>query len=246
MYNYSDSYAQPTPYGMQLDLSAVMRRVYLWLALGLALGFGVAFAIGQWASAQLASGNTAGLALIYNRVFYIVTIIAYIGIAFAFYPVVRRASITTGLLLYFIFTAVFGLMISSIFLVYSQSSIWETFLATAGMFGVMAIIGYTTKLDLSRLGSILLLALVGILVASIVNFFLASAALYWIVTYAGIAIFCGLTAYDMQWIKRQAVSMTGAGNAVAVERVALIGAFHLFLDFVNLFMFLLRIFGRRN
>jgi FtsH-binding integral membrane protein len=246
MYNYSNSYAQPTPYGLQLDLSAVMRRVYLWLALGLALGFGVAFAIGQWASAQIASGNTAGLTLIYNPVVYIIGIIAYIGIAFAFYPVVRRASISTGLLLYFIFTAVFGFMISSIFVVYSQTSIWETLLATAGMFGVMALIGYTTKIDLSRLGGILLLALIGILVASLINFFLASSVLYWIVTYAGIAIFCGLVAYDMQWIKRNAVSLTGGASEVAVERVALIGAFHLFLDFVNLFLFLLRIFGRRN
>jgi hypothetical protein len=135
-------------------------------------------------------------------------------------------------------------MVSSIFVVYSTVSIEWTFLATAGMFGVMALIGYTTKLDLSRFGAILLLALIGILVASLVNFFLHSEALYWIVTYAGVAIFCGLTAYDMQWIKRQAASISGSGSEVAIERVALIGAFHLFLDFVNLFLFLLRIFGR--
>jgi uncharacterized protein len=239
MYNYSDSYTQAQPYGYQLDLSAIMRRVYLWLALGLALGFGVAFAIGQYVSAQ-----PQNEAVVYNPVVTIGAIILYFVLAFGFYPIVRRASLSVGLLLYFAFTAVFGFMISSIFVVYTPTSILQAFVATALMFGVMAVIGFTTKLDLSRLGTILLLALIGLLIATVVNFFLASGLLYWIVTYAGVVIFCGLTAYDMQWIKRQAVSLSGSGNEVAVGRVALIGAFHLFLDFVNLFLFLLRIFGR--
>jgi uncharacterized protein len=241
MYNYSNSYAQPTPYGMQIDLSSVMRRVYTWLALGLALGFGVAFAIGQYVNA-----NPDNAAILYNPVVLIITIVAYMGIGIAFYPVVRRASISTGLLLYFVFTAVFGVLISSVFVVYTTVSIAQTFAVTAGMFGVMALIGYTTKIDLSRFRSILFMALIGILIASLVNIFLHLAILYWAITYIGIALFCGLTAYDMQWIKRQSASLSGVGGGseVAVERVALIGAFHLFLDFVNLFLFLLRIFGR--
>lgn len=241
MYNYSNSYAPSAPYGYgyQLDLSAVMRRVYLWLALGLALGFGVAFAIGEYVAAQ---PQNAGV--FYNPVVTIGALILYLVLGIGFYPIVRRVSLNTGMLLYFAFTVVFGFLISSIFVVYTPISIAQAFVTTALMFGVMAVIGFTTKIDLSRMGSILLLALIGILVASLVNFFLHSTMLYWIVTYAGVAIFCGLTAYDMQWIKRQAVSISASGGEAAVGRVALIGAFHLFLDFVNLFLFLLRIFGR--
>ncbi|MGH2501404.1 MAG: Bax inhibitor-1/YccA family protein, partial [Ktedonobacterales bacterium] len=115
-----------------------------------------------------------------------------------------------------------------------------------GMFGAMALIGYTTKLDLSKLGTILLMALIGLIIAMVVNFFLANPILYWIVSIGGVVIFSGLTAYDTQWIKRQAMAVGSSGNSDAAHRIALIGAFHLFLDFVNLFLSLLRIFGRGN
>src|SRR5262249_36266856 len=148
--------------------------------------------------------------------------------------------------LYLIFTAIFGLLISTIFVAYSSTQIWSAFAATAGMFGVMSLIGFTTKLDLSKLGAILFMGLIGIIIASIVNIFLHNAAIYCIVTYAAVVIFCGFRAYDTQWIRRNASSVAVSGDASAAGRVALLGAFRLFLDFVNLFLNLLRIFGGRR
>lgn len=242
---YPNSYAPSGAYGFQLDVPAVMRRVYLWLTMGLALGFGVAFAIGQFALSQIHSGQpAAAAALLFNPVLIIIAMIAYLVLGLGFYPIVQRVSLNTGLVLYFAFTAVFGFLISDIFVVYSTTSIWSAFLVTAVMFGAMTLIGYTTGVDLSRFGSILLMALIGLIVASIANFFLHNSTLYWVVTYAGVLIFAGLTAYDTQWIKKQAASFSSIGGEQAIGRIALIGAFHLFLDFVNLFLFLLRIFGR--
>jgi FtsH-binding integral membrane protein len=241
---YPDSYAQSRPYGFQLDMPAIMRRVYLWLAMGLALGFGVAFALGQVVNSELASGQSRATLILYNPVVFFGSLIVYLVLGFAFYPIVRRASLATGLVLYFVFTAVFGFLISSVFVIYSSVSIAEAFVTTAAMFAVMAALGYTTRLDLSRIGSIALMALFGIIIASLVNLFLHNAVLYWVVTYVGVVVFCALTAYDMQWIKKQAVTFSQSADELAVNRIALIGAFHLFLDFVNLFLLLLRIFGR--
>lgn len=238
---YPNTYAPSGAYGFQLDLPAVMRRVYLWLAMGLALGFGVAYAVGQVALSQ---GQSTAAKVLFSPAVVIITMIAYVALGIGFYPLVQRVSLNTGLLLYFAFTAVFGLFIAHIFVVYSGPSIWSAFLVTALMFGAMTLIGYTTRLDLSRLGSVLMMALIGLIIASVVNLFLQNGPLYWLVTYAGVVIFAGLTAYDTQWIKKQAVSVASFGGEQAVGRIALIGAFHLFLDFVNLFLFLLRIFGR--
>ena len=244
MYPYQGSYADARPYGAQLDVSEIMRRVYTLLALGLALGFGVAFALGQVALTAINNRDTTNI--LFNPIVYIVALLAYLAIGFGFYPLVRRFSLTAGTLLYFVFTAVFGFLIASIFVVYTTASIWEAFVATAVMFGAMALIGYTTKLDLSRFGAILFMALIGLIIASLVNLFIHAAILYWVVTYAGVLIFCGLTAYDVQWIKKQAVAVAGTGDELTVGRVALLGAFRLFLDFINLFLFLLRILGGRR
>jgi FtsH-binding integral membrane protein len=221
-----------------------MRQVYLWLAVGLLLGFGVALGIGQ----QLAAGQPAVIALMLNPFVMFGSIIAYFVVGLAFFPVVRRASPTVGAVLYLAFTALFGFMISTIFIQYTASSIWAAFLTTAAMFGAMSLIGYTTRLDLSKLGAVFLMALVGLIIASIVNIFMHSSVLYWIVSIGGVIIFSGLTAYDTQWIKRQALSLSASSGAndEMIHRIALLGAFRLFLDFVNLFISMLRIFGRNN
>ncbi|MDE3231280.1 MAG: Bax inhibitor-1/YccA family protein [Chloroflexota bacterium] len=236
--------ASPGAYAGGVDFSAILRQVYLWLAVGLLLGFGVAMGIGQ----QLAAGNPTVIDFVLNPIVMFGSIIAYIGIGFAFYPVVRRASTTMGAALYLIFTAIFGLMISTIFIQYTASSIATAFLATVGMFAVMSVIGFTTRMDLSKLGTILLMAVIGLVIAIVINIFLHSAILYWIVSIAGVVIFSGLMAYDTQWIKRQALSLAASpsANEDLVHRVALLGAFRLFLDFVNLFLSLLRIFGRNQ
>lgn len=232
MYPYSRPYSVPGAIPGGLDFSEIMRRVYLWLAAGLAVAFGVAFVISKTVPTLIA-----------NPIIVIVALVAYLILGFGFYPLLQRVSLSVGALLFLAFTAVFGFLISSIFLVYSLDTIWAAFLATGTMFAVMSLIGFFTKIDLSRFGSILFMALIGIILASVVNFFLQSAALYWILTYLIVIVFAGLTAYDTQWIRKNAVSLANSGTADAGNRVALIGGFRLFLDFINLFLALLRIFG---
>src|SRR5215813_11974395 len=204
MYPYSRSYDVPGAVPGGLEFSEIMRRVYLWLAAGLAIAFAVAFVISQTIPALVA-----------NPIVVIVALIAYLVLGFGFYPLLRRVSLGIGALLYLAFTTVFGVLMSSIFLVYSLDKIWSAFLATATMFAAMSLIGFFTKLDLSRLGSILFMALIGIILASIVNFFLQSMPLYWILTYLIVIVFAGLTAYDTQWIRKNAASVAGAGTADA-------------------------------
>jgi uncharacterized protein len=232
MYPYSRSYGVPGAIPGGLDFSEIMRRVYVWLAAGLAVAFGIAFVISQTSPTLVA-----------NPVVVIVALVAYLILGFGFYPLLQRVSLGVGALLYLAFTAVFGFMMSSIFLVYSHDTIWSAFLAAGTMFAAMSLIGFFTKLDLSRLGSVLFMALIGIILASIVNFFLQSMPLYWILTYLIVIVFAGLTAYDTQWIRKNAASVAGSGTADAGGRIALIGGFRLFLDFINLFLALLRIFG---
>ncbi len=243
MYPYNQGYDIPGQRSMSgsIDFSEVMRQVYLWLAVGLLVGFGVALGLAQ----QLAAGNPLVVALYSNTILMFGVIVVYMIVGFAFYPIVRRASPAVSAVLYLLFTAIFGVMISTIFLVYSSSSIWEAFLTSAIMFGVMSVIGFTTRLDLSKLGVILLMALIGIIVASLINFFLHSGLLMLIISIVSVIVFSGLTAYDTQWIKRQALSMS-TSNTDMLHRIALLGAFRLFLDFVNLFLSLLRIFGRNR
>ena len=219
-----------------------MRQVYFWLAAGLVIGFGVAFALGH----EIVREGTNGplTTLLFNPVVWIGTIVVYLVLGFGFSPIIRRANVGLGAILYLLFTAVFGVMISSIFAAYAPSAIAAAFVVTAGMFAVMSVIGFVTKADLSKFGAILLLALIGLIIASVVNIFVANSTLYWIVTYAGVLIFCGLTAYDTQWIKRAAAQASVSGSPQTETRIALLGAFRLFLDFVNLFLFILRIFGR--
>ncbi|HEX9037782.1 MAG TPA: Bax inhibitor-1/YccA family protein [Ktedonobacterales bacterium] len=239
------------PYGnlaAPIDFPEIFRRVYLWLAVGLTIGFGVAFALGSAINNALATGQgLALLGLLFNPVVMIITIIAYLGLAFAFYPVVQRASPAVGAALFVLITAIFGYMTSAIFVVYSLPSIATAFFITATMFALMTLIGFTTRLDLSKFGAVLFMALIGLIVASVVNFFLHSATLVWIISIVGVVLFSALTAYDTQWIKRNAYTLASRNSMQQeelVSRVALIGAFRLFLDFVNLFMSVLRITGR--
>jgi hypothetical protein len=147
----------------------------------------------------------------------------------------------------FIFYAILnGVTMSIIFLVYTESSIALTFITTASLFGAMAIIGYTTRMDLSKWGSFLLMALLGFIIGSVVNMFLASSTLEWILTYAGILLFIGLTVYDSQKIKIMVASAMQSPDQTLVRRVGLLGALNLYLDFINLFLLLLRVMGGRR
>ena len=138
-----------------------------------------------------------------------------------------------------------GLTLSSIFIVYTYSSIASTFVVSAGMFGAMSLYGYTTKRDLSGMGSMLFMALIGLVLASLVNIWLKSSTLTWIVTYAGVLIFVGLTAYDTQKLRVMGEQIA-SDDRDGFRRYAIMGALTLYLDFINLFLMLLRIFGDRR
>ena len=155
-----------------------------------------------------------------------------------------KMSMTSATLLFILYSALMGVTMSTIFMIYTMSSIASVFFITAGTFLVMSLIGFFTRIDLTRVGSLLFMALVGLIIASVVNIFLHSETLYWVVSYAGVVIFVGLTAYDTQKIKNTFIQY-GEVDEMG-QKLALFGAFSLYLDFINLFLHLLRIMGDRR
>jgi FtsH-binding integral membrane protein len=173
-----------------------------------------------------------------------VVMFAPIAFVFAMSLGFQRFSSTVMLLLFLVYSIVMGMSLSFIFMIYTHGSIFQTFGIAALTFGVMAVMGYTTKTDLTKFGSILLMALVGIIIASLVNMFLKSSGMEYIISFIGVLIFTGLTAYDVQKLKR-----IGSGVEMGTEnttKLAIFGALTLYLDFINLFLFLLRFFGNRR
>ena len=168
-------------------------------------------------------------------------VIAELIMVIALSAAINKISFTAATLMFIIYSILNGVMLSSIFLIYTQASISLAFFVTAGTFGAMALWGYTTRRDLSKMGSILF---IGLIIATIVNIFLKSSAIYWITTYAGVLIFTGLTAWDVQKIKRMLSTADEVNDTT--KKVALLGALSLYLDFINLFLYILRIFGNKN
>jgi uncharacterized protein len=233
-----------------VDFVAVMRQVYLWLTVGLVVCFGIAFAIYSSVRSVLERAIvTENPELvrnlpIFNPAFMIGGLVLYIGVSFAIGPVISRANIRVATLFYLFFVGLFGVVTSIVMIPYTFTTILAALGATAGMFGAMSIYGYVTKADLSRLGSILMMALIGLVIASLVNLLLRSEAISWIITYASVLIFAGMTAYDTQKIKNNAMQVSAANaDATTIQRLALMGAVELFVDFINLFFALLRILG---
>lgn len=157
---------------------------------------------------------------------------------------IEKMKASTMILIFIVYSILMGMSLSFIFLVYTQTSIFKTFLITSGMFGIMAVVGYTTKTDLTKLGSILIMALVGIIIATLVNMFMHSEKLDYIISIIGVIIFTGLTAYDVQKIKN--IGMLGLENSETTTKLSINAALSLYLDFINLFLYLLRFFGKRN
>ncbi len=216
--------------------SEFIRRVYNWMAFGLALtALTSLFTANSPALLQLIFGNPLTL---------VVLIIAELGIVVALSAAINRLSSTTAALMFFIYAFLNGLTLSAIFLVYTRASIASTFFVTAGTFAIMSIYGYTTKRDLTSWNGFLTMGLIGVILASLVNLFLNSPMIYWLITYAGIIVFVGLTAYDTQQLK--AMAYAGFSGSEEERRGAVMGALKLYLDFINLFLLLLRLFGRRN
>jgi uncharacterized protein len=228
----------PTPLvsaDAQLRQSSIMNQVYAWMTAGLLV---------TGAVAAYTANSPALLNMLFgNRYTIFILFIAQIGIVIGLSAAIGRLTPGAAIGLFMAYAALNGLTFSVIFLVYTRASIAQTFFATAGTFGVMSFYGYTTKRDLSTMGSILTMALFGFLIGSLINFFWANSALYWILTYLGIAVFIGLTAWDTQKIKLMSQQ---AQDDISARRVAILGALKLYLDFINLFLLLLRILGGRR
>ncbi|MGC9197007.1 MAG: Bax inhibitor-1/YccA family protein [Syntrophobacteraceae bacterium] len=215
--------------------SEFLRRVFNWMALGL----------GTTALSALFAADTGIVyALAAHPMLMLLLIVGELGIVVALSAAIAKIESTTALLMFFVYAVLTGITFSTIFLVYTKGSIASTFFITGGTFAAMSLYGYTTRRDLTSLGSFLTMGLFGIIIASVVNFFFRSPAFYWIITYAGIAIFIGLTAYDAQTIK--AMAYAGFSGSEEERKGAIIGALRLYLDFINLFLLLLRVFGRRR
>ncbi|MBM6992840.1 MAG: Bax inhibitor-1/YccA family protein [Prevotella sp.] len=221
---------------LSVAFPALMRKVYVWMTMALAI-------TGICAYGVATSPNL--LQLIYgNSMMIWVLIIAELGLVFYTTARIDKLSLTTATSLFVIYSALNGVTLSSIFLAYSMASIAKVFFITAGTFGAMALYGYFTKTDLSKLGNILFMALIGLIIASLVNIFLKSAMFDLILSYIGVAIFVGLTAWDTQKIKTMLATQIDMSEGA--QKIALMGALSLYLDFINLFLYLLRIFGRGN
>ena len=213
-----------------------IRSVYNWMGLGLA-------------ATALVSLYTASSATMLNFIFgtplvFVGLIIAELALVVALSAGINRVQASTAVAMFFIYSALNGLTLSAVFLMYTRASIASTFFVTAGTFGIMSVYGYTTKKDLTSWGSFLFMGLIGIILASLVNFFLKSESIYWVITYAGVIVFVGLTAYDTQKIKEMGIQ--GFADSESERKGAVIGALQLYLDFINLFLMLLRIFGRQR
>ena len=208
---------------------ALMRKVYLWMTMAL-----VITGLCAWGTAtspsmvQLVYGNRAAIWVLF---------IAELGLVFYTTARINRLSLTTATTLFILYSALNGVTLSSIFMVYAMTSIAKVFFITAGTFGVMALYGSVTKTDLSRFGNLFLMALFGLIIATLANLFIKSSGFDLILSYVGVVLFVGLTAWDSQQIKR-ALSMQ-AGMDESAQKVALLGALELYLDFINLFLYLL-------
>ncbi len=222
---------------------AFITKVYMWMALALAI-------TGLVATATFS--NEAFMMQLLSGPFMLLLVLAQLGVVFVLSLAVNKLSSGVATGLFIAYAALTGVTFSTLFLVYTTESIATVFFITAGMFAVISVYGFITKTDLTKVGNIAIMALIGIIIASIVNIFLRSSALYWIVSIVGVVVFVALTAYDTQRIKRMAngfAMQTVDGEEKLVEiksKAAVLGALALYLDFINLFLMLLRLLGNRR
>jgi len=221
--------------GSQTGVRQFMARVYGWMGLGLA----VTGACG----AYMASDPRMIVNLIHNTFLFYGLMLGELGLVMFLSAAINRMEASTAKFAFLFYAALTGVTLSTIFLVYTAQSIGATFFVTAGVFGIMAVYGSVTKTDLTTVGNLLFMALLGLILATVVNMFLHSAALQWATTYLSVLIFTGLTAYDAQRVK--GMYQTGAGDE-AETKGAILGALALYLDFINLFLSLIRLMGRRR
>jgi len=231
---FPGQYAPASALGVKPDArlqTAFLTQAFVWMFAGLLVTAGVAAVVQS--NAQLVAFAADN---------FFILIIAQLGLVLGISALINRISATAALGLFFVYAASLGLTIGLIVAGYEGASVATAFVSASAMFGAAALYGATTKRSLAGLGGILFMGLIGIIVASVVNIFLASTTITWIISIVGVVIFTALTAYDVQRI--QAGDL--AARTGSMEKAAVIGALHLYLDFINLFLFMLRLFGNRN
>lgn len=237
-YNQNNPMTPPPYYGERTvaeQTNAVLKRVYVRMFVGLIIS---AFCAVGVASSPAAINFIYGNALVYWGMFIAMIVMAWTLPA-------RINSMSTGLclILFCVFSALMGCSLASVFLIYNLGSIATTFFISAGLFGAMSVYGYFTKSNLAKMGTFLMMGLIGLIIASVVNIFMQSSQLEYIISFVGVLIFVGLTAWDTQQIKQLAAANL---HPELADKLATIGALNLYLDFINLFLFLLRFMGGRN
>ena len=233
MFDRDTTYSSPLPVTAS---ASFFPKVYGWMTAGLALtALAAVFTLTSEGLLQLIFGN---------RLVFYGLIIGELGLVIALSAAINRISSLAATLMFLLYSALNGVTFAGIFLMYTSSSIASTFLVASGTFAAMGLYGYATKRDLTGWGSFLFMGLIGIVIASLVNIFLQSAMITWVTTYIGVFVFVGLTAYDTQKLKR--IGEGGFADGESQKKAAILGALTLYLDFINLFLMLLRIMGNRR
>ncbi len=219
----------------EVQVNEFVRKVYNWMCIGLGITALVSLYV---------SGNETFAGMVFgNSLIFFALIIAELGLVFAISGMVNRMSAGTATTLFVIYSALNGITLSFIFLAYARASIVSTFFICSATFLACSIYGWTTKKDLTSLGGFFMMGLIGIIIASLVNIFIHSNAVTMIISYIGVIVFVGLTAYDTQKMKDMALTQPAGLDGEVVQKGAILGALSLYLDFINLFLMLLRIFG---
>ncbi len=234
--NYNRSYVSPGR-DRSLSFPSLMRSVYIWMALALAVTGLTAMTI--------ATQPQIVYAIFANRAIFWMLILAELGMVIYLSARIMSMSFATAGIVFVVYALLNGVTLSSLFMAYTAESIAQTFFVTAGTFGAMAVIGFLVKRDLSAIGRFFYMALIGLIIATVANAFFHNSGLAMICNYAGVVIFSGLTAYDTQKIKNMLVQF-GDRRDETVMKLALLGSLSLYLDFINLFLYLLRFLGNRR
>ena len=224
-------------YPAQYATSAILKNVYLWMTMALAISGLIAMIVARNVELMQTLFTSRGTLLL--------LFLVQLGLIWLISARIGTMSFLTATLLFILYSVVTGVTLSSVFVVFTAESIASVFFITAGTFAAVSLYGFLTKKDLSSWRSFLMMGLIGLIIATIVNWFLASEMMYWIISYVGVAIFVGLTAYDTQKIKQLAEDYCMEDEEIQ-NKVALLGAITLYLDFINLFLYILRIFGKRK
>ncbi len=236
---------QGTQAQTQVRVNSFVRSVYNWMAIGLALTGFTAYFVANSPSLLGLMFQVVGNRLQPTMLFYGL-IIAELAMVFTLSARVAKMQASTATALFVAYSALNGATLSSIFLIYTSASITSVFFICSGTFLATSAFGWMTKKDLTGVGQFMFMGLIGILIASVVNIFMQSSAMHMIISYIGVVVFVGLTAYDTQKIKYMAMSQPADASGTMIRKGALIGALTLYLDFINLFLMLLRIFGDRR